>query len=210
MTIANSDFEMWRKNNPDKDLYEFPFALKKMSTTEGALFDMDKLLDVSRNIIATFSAEKVYTDVYEWACRYDETLQSMLEDREYSVRVLGIERGAEIKKKRKDIARWSEVRDYISYMYDATFCTDDTVYDYQLIRDPETLSRIFEKFLQIYDPADDNNAWFEKMKDVAEACGYAREVKLWKEDKEAWPGHVGDVSTALRVALTGRSNTPDL
>ena len=210
MTIANSDFEMWRKNNQDKDLYEFPFALKKMSTTEGALFDMDKLNDVSKNVIATFSAQKVYEDVYEWAQRYDDELKAMLEDKEYSLKVFSIERGAEIKKKRKDIARWSEVKDYISYMYDEKFYKDDLVYDYQLIKDKETLSKIFEEYMKIYDPADDNSEWFNKLKDVAEAVGYAREVKIWKKAKEEWLGHVGDISTAVRVALTGRSNTPDL
>ena len=210
MTVANSDFEMWRKNNADKDLYEFPFSLKKMSTTEGALFDMDKLNDVSKNVIATFSAEKVYEDAYEWAARYDEVLKSMLDDKEYSVKVLGIERGAEIKKKRKDIGRWSEVRDYISYMYDDQFYGKDIVFDYQLIKDKETLSKIFDEYMKIYDPADDNSEWFNKLKDVAEKVGYAREVKIWKQAKDEWPGHVGDISTAVRVALTGRSNTPDL
>ena len=210
MTVANSDFEMWRQNNPDKDLYEFPFALKKMSTTEGALFDMDKLIDVSKNVIATFSAQKVYEDVYGWACRYDETLKTMLDDQEYSLKVFGIERGAEIKKKRKDIGRWSDVKDYISYMYDDQFY-GKTDYDYQTITDPETLKKIFSLYVEkYYDPADDNQAWFDKMKDLAEEVGYAREVKIWKKDKENWPGHVGDVSTAIRVAVTGRRNTPDL
>ena len=211
MTIANSDFEMWRQQNPDADLYDFPFKLKKMSTTEGALFDMDKLIDVSKNVIATFSAEKVYEDAYEWAKRYDSTLKSMLDDKEYSIKVLGIERGAEIKKKRKDIGKWSDVRDYISYMYDSQFYCGEPTYEYQLIKDPETLSKIFELYAdKYYDEADDNQAWFNKIKDLAEETGFAREVKLWKQDKEKWPGHVGDVSTALRVAVTGRSNTPDL
>lgn len=211
MTIANSDFEMWRQQNPDADLYDFPFKLKKMSTTEGALFDMDKLIDVSKNVIATFSAEKVYEDAYEWAGRYDETLKSMLDDKEYSLKVLGIERGADIKKKRKDIGKWSDVRDYISYMYDSQFYSGEPSYEYQLIKDPETLAKIFELYSdKYYDESDDNQAWFNKIKDLAEETGFAREVKLWKQDKEKWPGHVGDVSTALRVAVTGRSNTPDL
>lgn len=211
MTIANSDFEMWRMSNPNADLYDFPFSLKKMSTTEGALFDMDKLIDVSKNVIATFSAGKVYADAYEWACRYDDVLKSMLDDKEYSVKVLGIERGAEIKKKRKDIGKWSDLKDYISYMYDETFYTDDLKYDYQLISDKETLTKIFSLYAEkYYDEADDNQEWFAKLKDLAEEVGYAREVKLWKQNKEAYPGHVGDVSTAIRVAVTGRANTPDL
>lgn len=211
MTIANSDFEMWRKNNASADLYEFPFALKKMSTTEGALFDMDKLIDVSKNVIAEFSAEKVYGDVYDWAKRYDAVLKSMLDDREYSLKVLGIERGADIKKKRKDIGKWADVKDYISYMYDEQFYAEDIEYEYQLISDKETLEKIFKLYVEkYYDAADDSQQWFGKMKDLAEEVGYAREVKIWKKAKEEWPGHVGDVSTAIRVGLTGRRNTPDL
>ncbi|MCD8216731.1 MAG: glutamate--tRNA ligase family protein [Clostridiales bacterium] len=211
MTIANSDFEMWRKNNETADLYDFPFALKKMSTTEGALFDMDKLIDVSKNVIATFSAEKVYEDVYAWAERYDEILSGMLQDREYSLRVLGIERGAEIKKKRKDIGKWSDVREYISYMYDDQFGADDVEYEYQVISDRDTLTKVFTLYAEeYYYPSDDSGQWFDRMKDLAERIGYAREVKIWRKAKDEWPGHVGDVSTALRVGLTGRRNTPDL
>ncbi len=211
MTIANSDFEMWRKNNEDADLYDFPFSWKKMSTTEGALFDMDKLLDVSKNVIARFSAQKVYDDVYAWAERYDEALFAMLRDKDYALKVFGIERGADIKKKRKDIGRWSDVRDYISYMYDDVFEAADIDYEYQLISDKETLTQIFTLYAdEYYDPADDSGQWFERMKDLAERLGYAREVKIYKQDPDAWPGHVGDISTALRVGVTGRKNTPDL
>jgi len=211
MTIANSDFEMWRRNNEDADLYDFPFALKKMSTTEGALFDMDKLIDVSKNVIATFSAKKVYEDVCVWAERYDAVLADMLRQKDYSLRVLGIERGAEIKKKRKDIGKWSDVRDYISYMYDDQFVGADMEYEYQLISDRETLEQIFTLYPdQYYHPEDDSQQWFERIKDLAEQLGYAREVKIWRKAKDEWPGHVGDVSTAIRVGLTGRRNTPDL
>lgn len=211
MTVANSDFEMWRKNNRTADLYDFPFALKKMSTTEGALFDMDKLIDVSKNVIAEFSAQKVYEDVYGWAERYDEVLKSMLDDKEYSLKVLGIERGADIKKKRKDIGKWSDVRDYISYMYDDQFYAGSAEYEYQVIHDKETLENIFRLYVEkYYDSSDDSQQWFHKMKDLAEEAGYAREVKIWKKARDEWPGHVGDVSTAIRVGLTGRRNTPDL
>ena len=211
MTIANSDFEMWRQSNPNADLYDFPFKLKKMSTTEGALFDMDKLIDVSKNVIATFSAQKVYDDAYEWAQRYDSALAEMLADKEYSLRVLGIERGAEIKKKRKDIGKWSELRDYISYMYDERFYNSGIKYEYQAINDKATLTKLFELYAnKYYDETDDNQAWFNKLKDLSDEIGYAREVKLWKQNKDKWPGHVGDVSTAIRIAVTGRANTPDL
>ena len=211
MTVANSDFEMWRKSNPDKDLYEFPFSLKKMSTTEGALFDMDKLINVSKNVISEFSAEKILADVTAWADRYDADLAALIAaDPDYALKVFSIERGADIKKKRKDIGKWSDVKDYISYMYDDLFYAAPS-YDYQTIKDKETLEKIFSLYMaEYYDPADDAQTWFDRMKDLAERIGYAREVKIWKKAKDEWPGHVGDVSTAIRVAVTGRSNTPDL
>ncbi len=211
MTIVNSDFETWRRNNGEADLYDFPFSWKKMSTSEGALFDRDKLLDVSKEVIARFSAQKVYEEVSAWAARYDVTLDAMLRDEAYALRVFGIERGAEIKKKRKDIGCWTEVRDYISYLYDDRFEAAAIEYEYQVIRDKETLAQIFALYpTSYYDPADDAGQWFERIKDLAERLGYAREVKIWKQDPDRWPGHVGDVSTALRVGLTGRRNTPDL
>lgn len=211
MTVANSDFEMWRQQNPDKDLYEFPFKLRKMSTTEGALFDMDKLINVSKGVIATFDAQKVYDDVYTWAGRFNPVLKSMLEDRDYSVAVLGIERDTHAKKKRKDIGKWSDVQDYISYMYDDQFYSGQVRYDWQTISDPGTLTRILSLYLdKYYDPSDDNAEWFNKLKDLSEETGYAREVKLWRKNKELYPGHVGDVSTAIRIAVTGRAQTPDL
>lgn len=211
MTIANSDFEMWRKSNPYADLYEFPFELKKMSNTEGALFDMDKLMDVSKNVIATFEADKVYSDVYSWACIYDEKLKELLSDEEYGKKVFSIERGRDIKKKRKDIGKWEDIKEYIIYMYDSPFIETGIIDEYPQMMDKETLKKIFSSYGEKYfDENDDNQTWFSKMKDLAEEVGYAREVKLWKQSPEAWPGHVGDVSMALRVAITGRTNTPDL
>lgn len=138
-------------------------------------------------------------------------LKSMLDDREYSLKVLGIERGADIKKKRKDIGKWSDVRDYISYMYDDQFDLKPDEYEYQLISDPDLLRQIFSLYVEeFYNPEDDSQQWFDRMKDLAERIGYAREVKIWRKAKDEWPGHVGDVSTVIRVGLTGRRNTPDL
>lgn len=211
MTIANSDFESWRENNEYVDLYEFPFSLDKMSTTEGALFDMDKLLNISKNVIARFSAEKVYNDVFAWADEYDPTLCNMLQDKEYSLKIFGIERGRDLVKKRKDISKWSEIKDYISYMYDDYFYSSKPVYEYQKISDKEVLQRIFTEFLEnYYSVEDDSDTWFNKMKDLAETVGYAREVKIWRKAKDKWPGHVGDICSVIRIGLTARSNTPDL
>ena len=207
MNIANSNFEIWRKQNPDKSIDEFPFDLKKMGVS-GALFDMVKMLDVSKNVISKYSAEKVYEDSYNWAKEYDEELLEMLNNKEYSLKVLGIERGNT--KPRKDISKWSDVKNIIYYMYPEKF-DKNADFEYQKINDKEEIEKIvklyFEKY---YDESDDKQTWFNKMKDLAEECGYAREVKEYKQNPENYKGHVGDISTVIRIKLTGRCNTPDL
>jgi len=208
MNIANSNFEIWRKQNPDKDMYEFPFDIKKMGVS-GALFDMVKMLDVSKNTISRFSAEEVYDLAYTWAKEYDKELAEMLENKEYSLKVLGIERGTA--KPRKDIAKWSDLKNIISYMYDDKFEAENEDYDYQKITDKDEIEKIvklyFEKY---YDENDDKETWFNKIKDLAEELGYAREVKEYKANPDNYKGHIGDVSMVIRVALTTKSMTPDL
>ena len=202
MNIINSSFEGWRRANPDKPMSEFKMELGKMNAS-GAIFDTIKLLDVSKNVIARFSAEEIYDAVYKWSKTYDEELHKLLEDKEYGLKVLGIERDNS-KKPRKDISKWSEVKDNIIYMYNRP-----TEYDFDKISG-EDMKKVVKACLDVYSPDDDKETWFNKMKDVAESQGYAREVKEYKANPENWPGHVGDVSTVIRVAITGRRNTPDL
>ena len=207
MNIANSNFEIWRKQNPDKSMYDFDFDIKKMSVS-GALFDMVKMLDVSKNVISRYTAEEVYNASYEWAETFDSELKEMLDNKEYSLKVLGIERGNV--KPRKDIAKWSDVKNIIYYMYPEKFDTN-TEFEYQKITDADEINNIVKAYFEkYYDESDDKQAWFDKMKDLAEEFGYAREVKEYKQNPDAYKGHVGDISTVIRVRLTGRSNTPDL
>ena len=208
MNIANSNFEIWRKQNPDKDMMkDFTFELNKMGVS-GALFDLVKMQDVSKNVISKFTAEEVYNEAYKWAERYDPELKEMLDDKEYSLKVLGIERGNQ--KPRKDIAKWSDVKYIISYMYDDKF-DKNAEKEYQKITDKEEIEKIVKTYFdKYYDDSDDKETWFNKMKDLSEEFGYAREVKEYKANPDAYKGHVGDVSTVIRVTLTGRANTPDL
>lgn len=207
LNIANSNFEIWRKQNPDKGVNEFDFQINKMGVS-GALFDMVKMLDVSKNVISRMSAEDVYNNVKTWADTYDAELAEMLSDTEYSLKVLGIERGNA--KPRKDISKWAEIKDSISYMYNDKF-DKNAQFEYAKIADKEEIEKIKKLYVQKYfDINDDKQTWFDKMKDMAEELGYAREVKMFKAEPEKWPGHVGDISTVLRVSLTGRQNTPDL
>ena len=208
LNIANSNFENWRRANQDKSMNEFELQLNKMSVS-GALFDMVKLLDVGKLAISRMTAEEVYEKAYKWAKKYDKELVQMLDNKEYSLKVLGIERGN--KKPRKDIAKWSDVKENIEYMYDEKFMNKTNEYPYQVIQDKEEIKKILTLYLEkYYDEKDDKQVWFDKIKELAGDLGYAKEVKEFKENPEKYKAHVGDVSTVLRIALTGRTNTPDM
>ena len=208
LNIANSSFENWRRANKDKDISEFDLQLNKMSVS-GALFDMVKLLDVGKTVISKFTSEKVYEESLKWAKRHDEELEKLLEDKEYSLKVFGIERGN--KKPRKDIAKWSDVKENIEYMYDELFYSKKHDYPYQVINNKEEINKILTLYTEkYYSDEDDKQTWFDKIKELSGELGYAKEVKEFKANPEKYTAHVGDVSTVLRVALTSRTNTPDM
>ena len=209
LNIANSTFENWRRANPDKGIEEFNLQLNKMSVS-GALFDMVKLLDVSKIVISKMTAEEVYNNSLDWAKKQDKELAELLENKkEYSLKVLGIERGN--KKPRKDISKWSDVKENISYMYNELFEKDKSEYQYQVINNKEEIEKILDLYItKYYNPEDDKQTWFDKIKELAGEMGYAKEVKEFKANPNAFKAHVGDVSTVLRVALTKRTNTPDM
>lgn len=208
LNIANSNFENWRRANKDKDISEFELQLNKMSVS-GALFDMVKLLDVGKTVISKFTATKVYEEALNWAKRHDEELVKMLSDKEYSLKVFGIERGN--KKPRKDISKWSDVKENIEYMYDEEFYSKEQNYEYQVINEKEDIEKILNLYIEkYYDENDEKQEWFDKIKELAGEMGYAKEVKEFKANPDQYKAHVGDVSTVLRVALTARTNTPDM
>jgi len=208
MNIANSTFENWRRANPDKSMDEFQLQLNKMSVS-GALFDMVKLLDVSKTVISKMSAEEVYENALNWASKYDQELAEILKDKEYALKVFGIERGN--KKPRKDISKWSDVKENVEYMYNELFDKNEEEYPFQVINDKESIEKILKLYVEkYYDENDDKQTWFDKIKELADEMGYAKEVKEFKANPGMYTAHVGDVSTVLRVALTKRTNTPDL
>ena len=208
MNIANSTFENWRRANPDKSMDEFQLQLNKMSVS-GALFDMVKLLDVSKTVISKMSAEEVYENALNWASKYDQELAEILKDKEYALKVFGIERGN--KKPRKDISKWSDVKENVEYMYNELFDKNEEEYPFQVINDKESIEKILKLYVEkYYDENDDKQTWFDKIKELAGEMGYAKEVKEFKANPGMYTAHVGDVSTVLRVALTKRTNTPDL
>ena len=208
MNILNSNFESWRKENPLAPLSDFKVDVHKISSS-GALLDLVKLDDVSKNTIATFTAEKVYNEGLAWAEEFDTDLADLMKKYpDYTKGVLNIER--EGPKVRKDISKWSELRTNLEYLYDEVFFAKPHEDEWQKVTDISEIKSILNAYLEIYDENDDKDTWFNKMKDVAEKFGYAREVKDFKKDPDSFKGHVGDISTVIRVALTGRRNTPDL
>ena len=205
LTLANSNFEDWRKANPRESQDAFPFNLKKMSIS-GALFDMVKFNDVSKNVISLMNAKQVYNYTCQWAEQYDKDFYALISrDEDYSVSILNIDR--ETPKPRKDIAAFSEIKDYVSYFFDEIYKKN-----YEM---PENITNdmakeILEAYLKEYNPADDKQQWFDRIKALCEPLGYTPNVKEYKKNPDAFKGHVGDVSTVIRLAVTGRKNTPDL
>lgn len=205
MTVAASDFEDWRKANPDKSYKDFKFNLKKMSVS-GALFDSDKLNNVAKTVVSGFDSACVYDKLTNWAKEFDPGFFTVLTDNpEYTRAVLSIDR--DVPKPRKDIAKWNEAKDYFSYFFDSLYKKDFSIPENILPAD----ARLFlEKYKEIYDPSDDRQLWFDKIKAIAPEIGFASETKEYKAEPDKFKGHAGDLSTVLRIAVTGRRNTPDL
>lgn len=203
MTLLNSNYEDWRKANPDAPSDDFKFSYKKLNPA-GALFDYAKLCDVSKNEIARMDAETVYTLALEYAREFDPEFAELLAaDPDYAKAILAIGRGG--KKPRKDLATWKDVKPYMGFFYDAYF-TPGQYPDF----DPRVIRSALEKFLAVYSPEGDAQVWFEKVKAVTAELGFAADMKQYKADPTAFPGSVADVSTFLRVAVTGKTNSPDL
>ncbi|MDO5546790.1 MAG: glutamate--tRNA ligase [Eubacteriales bacterium] len=204
MTLLNSNFEDWRRANPDAPADTFKFSPKKLNPA-GSLFDYAKLTDVSKNVISRMDAEKVYTLLTEWAQEFDPDFGAKLTaDPEYAKKILAIGRGG--KKPRKDLAVWKDAKPYMGFFYDEYLQKPefDAKFDKTVIVD------VLNRFLNSYDPADDSGTWFDKVKGITTDIGFTTDMKAYKADPSAFPGTVTDVSTMIRLAVTGQTNSPDL
>ena len=205
LTLLNSNFEEWRIANPMEPLENFPFSYEKMSVS-GALFDLDKLNDVSKNVVSRLSAEEACDLLIAWAQEFDKDFAALLtRDESYARNILAIGRGGA--KPRKDITAWCDAKEYMNFFYNELFVP---AYHW-----PEKLSDAQAKEILTAYAADfalpaDGTAWFDGVKQLSEQLGYTTNMKEYRKNPEAFPGNVGDVSTVLRVALTGRTNSPDL
>lgn len=204
MTVLNSNFEDWRRANPQADIDTFPFSPKKLNPA-GSLFDYAKLIDVSKNVISRMDAETVYTQLAEWAQEFQPDFgQKLTENPDYAKAILAIGRGG--KKPRKDLATWKDAKDYMGFFYDEYLQAPDFGEQFS----KATVAEVLNRFLKEFDMADDATAWFDKVKAITEAIGFTTDMKAYKQDPQAFPGTVADVSTFLRLAVTGKTNSPDL
>ena len=208
MTIINSNYEEWHTANPEKPFTEFEFRADKMSTS-GALYDLMKLEDISKNIISMMNKDQLYEASYNWASKYSESLKEIIDkDIEYYKNILNIER--EQAKPRKDIAKYSDIENLIWYMYDDIFYDKDKVYEWKNITDKGEIKNILNTYMDKYIELNDKENWFNNIKLMCDELGYASNMKEYKKNPENFKGNVADVSTVLRVALTSKSMTPDL
>ena len=204
MTLLNSNFEEWYQKNPEKPLEEFPFSVKKMGKS-GALFDLDKLNDISKNELSRLTAEETFDFLKAWADEYgSDEEKGYFKNREYLIKILELVMGTNGKKRRKDIMTARQAMEIVGYFFSKGERQDE----YRT--DKQTKVRILNAFLATYDYNDDAQVWFSKLKEVAASLGFAAEMRDYKANPEAYKGNVSDVAEVLRIAVTGRANTPDL
>lgn len=205
-TLLNSNFEEWYLQNQDKSYRDFTFTFNKMSKS-GPLFDLEKLLNISRNYISKLTKDEVYKNLLEWTGTYDKEFNNLLVKYEdYTKNVLNIER--EQKKPRKDYSCYSDIKSQIFYMYDELY--NPTSYEWGKIDDKKEIIKILKAYMEKYFNITDKEAWFNNIKDLTDELGYCSNMKEYKENPDKYKGSVADISTVIRVALTSRSMTPDL
>lgn len=206
-TIMNSTFEEWYLQNPNKSYRDFEFSFNKMSKS-GPLFDLEKVMNISKNYLSRLSASEVYNNLLIWAKEFDFEFANLITKyKDYTIAILNIER--EQKKPRKDFSCYSEIKSYIWYMYDELFT--NIHYEWQNIDDIDTIKTIlFDYIDNYYNDFDDKETWFNKMKELSEKYGYCPNIKEYKENPNKYKGSIIDVSMVLRVALTTKTMTPDL
>lgn len=205
LTLLNSNFEEWRLANPDSDYKDFPYTLEKMSIS-GALVDLDKLRDISKNVICHMTAEQVYGKWLEWCENYNTDFAELIKKYpERTLSALNVGKGGN--KPRKDLETWKQACDFMSFWYDETFTVQD---DIKNESDEDTVKIFFEKYLETYNHNDDSSEWFAKVKTITEELGFAVKPKDFRKNPDSYKGSIVNITNMLRIALTGRANAPDI
>ena len=208
MTIINTNYEEWHTNNPGLSYLDFTYSPKKMSAS-GGLYDLDKLINISKTIISKMTKEELCNEAYNWASSYSDELKELIDrDRDYFMNIINIERCQ--KKPRKDIAKYEDIIDNIWFMYDDLYEARDKEYDWQNINDKDEIKRILDTYMDKYFDITDKDSWFNGVRELTTELGYCANMKEYKEDPSKYKGSVADISTVLRVGLTSKSMTPDL
>ena len=206
LTLLNSNFEEWHEKFPDKDINEFPFSVEKMNQS-GALFDKDKLHNICKNELSKLSEEELYDFLYDWAKENEpENVEKWFGDREKMLQILRLYMGVGAKRRRKDLMYAKQIFELISYFFDGD--SAEEMDEFKL--DEDMVSKILKSYLAKYDHNDDNSVWFNKLKEIADEHGFASDMKAYKANPENFKGNVSDIAEAVRIAVTGRANTPDL
>lgn len=207
-TLLNSNFDGWFLQNQDKDYQEFSFSFNKMCTSGGSLFDIEKLLNISKNYLSRLKAEEVFANLDNWSKEFDNEFNQLIKQyRDYTISVLNIER--EQKKPRKDFACYSEIKENIWYMYDELF--SDVDFDFSFLKHEEDAKKIVSTYLSdFFDINDDKETWFNKIKELTLKMGYNTNMKEYKENPDEFRGSIADISNVIRVSLTTKLTTPDL
>lgn len=206
LTLLNSNFEEWHEKFPDKVINEFPFSVEKMNQS-GALFDKDKLHNICKNELSKLSEEELYDFLYDWAKENEpENVEKWFGDREKMLQILRLYMGVGAKRRRKDLMYAKQIFELISYFFDGE--SAEEMDEFKL--DEDMVSKILKSYLAKYDHNDDNSVWFNKLKEIADEHGFASDMKAYKANPENFKGNVSDIAEAVRIAVTGRANTPDL
>ena len=204
LTILNSNFEEWRAEHQDADIDEFTFTTEKMSNS-GALFDLNKLNDISKDVLLRIPAEEIIEFLKGWAEEFRPEIMYIFDDEEYLKKIIDL--GRHDKKPRKDLVYAEQIVEFISYFFDDMFAREDEI---PAEVSAEDAREILKKYMESYDHADDQSQWFDKIRNIAVELGYAAKPKDYKKNPEDYKGHVGHVSTVIRIALMGRAQSPDV
>ena len=204
LTILNSNFEEWRAEHQDADIDEFTFTTEKMSNS-GALFDLNKLNDISKDVLLRIPAEEIIEFLKGWAEEFRPEIMYIFDDEEYLKKIIDL--GRNDKKPRKDLVYAEQIVEFISYFFDDMFAREDEI---PAEVSAEDAREILKKYMESYDHADDQSQWFDKIRNIAVELGYAAKPKDYKKNPEDYKGHVGHVSTVIRIALMGRAQSPDV
>ncbi|MBR0308021.1 MAG: glutamate--tRNA ligase [Mogibacterium sp.] len=203
LTILNSNYEEWRIENPDAPAEDFAFTTEKMSSS-GALFDLDKLNDVSKNTLLHIDAHELAEWLRSWSDEFAPEYGYVFRDMDHLAEILDL--GRHDARPRADLVYAKQIMDFIGYFFDESFEVKDE-YPAEAAADAK---EIISRYLEGYDHSDDNEQWFGKIRQMAVDMGYAAKPKDFKKNPDDYKGHVGHVSTVIRIALMGRAQSPDV